>query len=79
RGKQSAHSVGKRKSSGGGRIMNTRRHTILIGWACMALAFADLLGIHAHQGQPEAAILLCPLIGAVLVAITAAKRARYLV
>jgi len=57
--------------------MNTRRHTIPIGWACMGLAFADLLGIHAHQGQPEAAILLCPLIGAVLVAITAAKRARY--
>jgi len=58
--------------------MNTRRHTIQIGWACMGLAFADLLGINAYQGQPEAALLLCPLVGAVLVAITAAKRARYL-
>jgi len=57
--------------------MNTRRHTLPIGWACLAIAFADMLGIHAHQGQPEAAILLCPLIGAVLVAATAAKRARY--
>jgi hypothetical protein len=45
----------------------------------MGLAFADLLGIHVYQGQPEAAVLLCPLISAVLVAITAAKRARYLV
>jgi len=44
----------------------------------MGLAFADILGIHAHQGQPEAAVLLCPLIGAVIVAATAAKRARYL-
>jgi len=58
--------------------MNTKRHTIPIGWACLAIAYADILGIHAHQGQPEAAILLCPLIGAVLVATTAAKRARYL-
>jgi len=57
--------------------MNTRRHTLTIGWACLAIAYADLLGIHAHQGQPEAAILLCPLISAVLVAATAAKRARY--
>jgi hypothetical protein len=58
--------------------MNTKRHTLPIGWACMGLAFADLLGIHAHQGKPEAAILLCPLISAVFVAATAAKRARYL-
>jgi hypothetical protein len=49
-----------------------------IGWACLAIAVADIIGIHAHQGQPEAAILLCPLISAVLVAATAAKRARYL-
>ena len=58
--------------------MNTKRHTLPIGWACLAIAVADMLGIHAHQGKPEAAMLLVPLISAVLVAITAAKRARYL-
>jgi hypothetical protein len=57
--------------------MNSKRHTIPIGWACMGLAFADLLGIHAHQGQPEAALLLVPLVTAMVIAITAAKRARY--
>jgi hypothetical protein len=57
--------------------MNTKRHTIPIGWACLAIAFADVIAIGHHQGQPEAAILLCPLIAAVLVAATAAKRARY--
>jgi Na+/glutamate symporter len=45
----------------------------------MGLAVADLLGINAHQGQPEAALLLVPLVSAVLVAATAAKRARYFV
>jgi Na+/glutamate symporter len=59
-------------------MTNKRRHTLPIGWACLAIAFGDILGIHAHQGQPEAAVLICPLIGAVLVAIAAAKRARYL-
>ena len=49
-----------------------------IGWACIAIAFADVVAIGHHQGQPEAAILLCPLISAMLVAISAAKRARYL-
>lgn len=58
--------------------MNTKRYTMPIGWACLAIAFADVVAIGNYQGQPEAAILLCPLIGAVLVAITAAKRARYL-
>jgi Na+/glutamate symporter len=57
--------------------MNTRRHTLPIGWACLAIAVADIIGIHAHQGQPEAAMLLVPLVSAVLVAATAAKRARY--
>ena len=56
--------------------MNTRRYTLPIGWACLAIAFADVVTIGHHQGQPEAAILLCPLIGAVLVAISAAKRKR---
>ena len=59
--------------------MNTKRYTMPIGWACLAIAFADVVAIGHHQGQPEAAVLLCPLIAAVLVAISAAKRARYLV
>jgi len=59
-------------------MTNKRRHTIPIGWACLAIAFCDMLGIHAHQGQPEAAMLICPLISAVLVAIAAAKNSRSL-
>jgi hypothetical protein len=58
--------------------MNKRRHTLPIGWACLAIAFADVVGIHAHQGQLEAAVLICPLISAVLVAIAAAKNSRSL-
>jgi len=58
--------------------MNNRRYTLPIGSACLAIACADVVAIGHHQGQPEAAVLIFPLIGAVLVAIAAAKRARYL-
>jgi hypothetical protein len=58
--------------------MNTRRHSLSIGSACLALAFADTMALSFYSGQPEAGLIVFPLLGAILVAAVAAKRMRFL-
>ena len=58
--------------------MNTPRHSLSIGSACLALAFADIIALSFYSGQPEAGLIIFPLLGAVLVATVAACRMRFL-
>jgi len=58
--------------------MNTRRHTLPIGSACLALAFVDILALNAYRGQFEALIVAVPLFFALGVAGKAAVKLRFI-